>query len=129
MVKIDIKSDGYDLDDQSKKYAESKIVKLGKKLNKHQKDSLHAIVTLKETSKKSADIFEAEILLRLPPKEELIAKESAQNMLAALDIVESKLDRQLRKYKTKFNENKKDRKNSFAKLRKLADRDFWGRQN
>lgn len=128
-MKVEIKTDGYTLDKQTKAYAEKKIQKLTKKLNPHQTESLHVVLTLREDQAKAPDVFEADCLLRLPPREEFIAKETAVNMLAAIDIVESKLERQVKRYKAKNDDSKKDRKNSFARIRKLADREFWGKQN
>ena len=128
-MKIDIRGDGYEIDNAVRSYVDKKIGKLAKKLSKHQLEAAHVIVALKQRDGDPSHKFQAEIIFRLPPKEELVAKEAAINMFPAIDIAEAKIANQLRKYKSKHDSNKIDRKGTLQRLRRLADRDYWGSQN
>jgi putative sigma-54 modulation protein len=128
-VKLELSGHNYEMTDEARKYLDKKLKKLTKHMNKHLRDSAHFIVKFKEGKSSNPNRFECEIILRLPPREELVAKESTVNMFAAIDIVEAKLDVQLRRYKEKIDNKHIDRKGTFSRLRKVADRDFWSRQN
>ena len=128
-MKIEITGDNYEIDSQITAYVNKKLNKLKKKMSKHQKEAVHAIVRLKEHGSDPSSKYEAEIILRLPPKEELIAKEATMNMFAAVDIAEAKIATQFAKYKDKYDSNKTDRKGTLARLRSMADRDYWGKQD
>lgn len=132
MIKrIEIVTKG-NLDTQAdvKKYAESKIAKLDKYINRHARKSAHAEIKLMQENSKKNEKFTAEVILHLP-SENITAKEATLNIYAAIDIVEAKLKNQLRKYKDKhtISEQKTDRKNVLSRVRKIADKDFWGSQN
>lgn len=127
-MRVEINGKNFELEQDIEKYVQKKLTKLTRKLPKNVREAAHAIVTLKHSPKKKSERFEADIVLRLPPKEELIAKESTVNIFAAVDIVESKLESQLEKYRGKFSK-KYDRKGALQKIRRVADRDFWGKQN
>lgn len=128
-MKVDINGKNFEVEKDIKDYVVKKLNKLARKLPKNAKQAAHAIVTLKHAPTNKAERFEADVLLRLPPKEELVAKEATVNMFAAVDIVETKLESQLEKYRTRFSENRTKQKTAMRRMRKLADRDFWGKQN
>ena len=71
----------YELNATTKKYVERKIGSLGKYLPRH--------------ARKSAS---ADVKINVPDKK-IIAKDSTMNVLAAVDIVEARLNGQVRKYK------------------------------
>ncbi len=126
--KLEITASGVELDNDIKKYVNKKIGRLDKYITKHARKSAHAEVKLKLDKGKKNDKFMAEVVLQLP-NETLTAKESTLNIYAAIDIVEAKLRSQLRKYKDKATDHKSDRKGLLRHVRRLADRDFRGRQN
>lgn len=95
---IDITGVKYDLDDTTKKYVTKKIGRLDRYLPKHARKSVSADIRLKEINGDHGNKYEAEVTLNVPGKP-LTAKDSTVNMLAAVDIVETKLVAQLRKYK------------------------------
>lgn len=128
-MRVEINSDKFERTKDIDFYVNQKLKKLSKYMSKHLRESAHAIVMLKQKKSDQKEQYECEIILRLPPKEEMIAKETTVNMFAAIDIVESKLKSQLSKYKSKHLHSQIDRKNTFARLRQLADRDFWGSQD
>ncbi|MEP7204786.1 MAG: ribosome-associated translation inhibitor RaiA [Candidatus Saccharibacteria bacterium] len=99
MIKsIEITGFKYDLDETTKKYVNKKIGRLDRYLPRHARKSVTAEVKLKQVDRDHGNKYEAEIILSVPDKV-LTATDSTSNMLAAVDIVESKIVSQLRKYK------------------------------
>ncbi|MEM6998123.1 MAG: ribosome-associated translation inhibitor RaiA [Patescibacteria group bacterium] len=96
--KLEINGVKVDVDEDIKKYIHKKIGKLDRLMPRHARKSAHAKVVLSRSKgKKQEPTCEATIEL---PGKTLNAKESTINMYSSIDIVESKLARQLRKYKT-----------------------------
>lgn len=128
ITNIEVTGIRFDVDDDIEKYAINKVSKLDRYMPRAARRSVRAEVKLiqDKTNKKNKNT--CEVVLHLPGGEHT-AKESTINMYAAIDIVETKLRNQLRKYKEKHTEHKSPRKNVLRKFRKMADRDFWGRQN
>lgn len=127
-MKIDINTKKYVLNDDIKKYIDKKIGKLSRKLPNKLRDSIHAKVTLKERPARKTDKFACEVRLSLP-KHEFVVEEATINMFAAIDIVEAKLSNQLSNYHSKNSQHRTNRKGVLSKLRSVADREFWRRQN
>ncbi|MBC7868916.1 ribosome-associated translation inhibitor RaiA [Candidatus Saccharibacteria bacterium] len=99
MIKsIEITGIKYDLDETTKQYVKKKIGRLDRYLPRHARKSVTAEVKLKQVNRDHGNKYEAEIVLSVPDKI-LTATDSTGNMLAAVDIVESKIVSQLRKYK------------------------------
>ncbi len=88
----------YDIDESTRRYVVKKISRLDRYLPRHARKSATAEVLLKEVNRAHGNKYEAEVLIRVPGKT-LTAKDSTVNILAALDIVETKLVSQLHKYK------------------------------
>ena len=88
----------YKPDEATKKYIQRKIGKLDRLAPRHARKTMRADVKLAEVNRENGNKYEAEVLLVVPDKK-MTAKDSTMNMLAAIDIVESKLATQLRKYK------------------------------
>lgn len=96
--KLEISGVHYHPSDDLKKYVTKKIGKLDKYLPKRARESAHAEVYLKETKAKDKKKCVCEVVLFLP-EEKITIKESTINMFAAVDIVETKLKNQIKKYK------------------------------
>lgn len=86
------------VDPDLRKYVTKKIGGVDRYISKHCRDSAHAEVHLKENKHGTHDPFRCEVTLFMPHKT-IVVKESAQSMEAAVDIAESKLKVQLKKYK------------------------------
>lgn len=80
-------------------YIEKKCRKLTKHLSNHSKSSAFISVKVTELDGKVGDRFQCDATLTLPDKT-MAASEPASTLNAAIDIVENKLQRQIRKYKT-----------------------------
>ncbi len=96
--KFEITGVHMDADERLKRYAAKSIGKLEKHIPKHARKSVHVDVKLSESKGQRDNKCTAEIIMYLP-QEKLTAKESTMNLYAAMDIVEAKLDTQLKKYK------------------------------
>lgn len=112
--KLEIQGVHAKVDTKLKAYVQRKIGGLDKYINKHNRESAHIEVHLKETQAKSKDRFRCEVTMYLPQKT-IIVKENALNFYAAVDIVEAKLKQQLQKYKDIHGNGKKYR-HVFARL-------------
>lgn len=130
MIKnIDISGIHYQVDDKLKRYVAGKVSRLDRYMPRRSRRSVRAEVKLTETTGTRNEKYTAEVILHLPTGQ-LTASESTLNMYAAVDIVEAKLKNQLRKLKEKHLKHRKiDRKGIFNRVRRVTDRDFWGRQN
>ncbi len=88
----------YELNDTTKKYVEKKIGGLDKYLPRHARKSAAADVKISQIDNPGGNKYEVEVILNVPEKV-ITAKDSTMNVLAAVDIVEAKLNGQIRKYK------------------------------
>lgn len=104
--KLEISTQHTTLTPELKKYIEKKIGKLDRYVSRHARQSVHAEVKLKESKAKNKQQCTCGVILYLP-KEVLDASETTINMFAAVDIVETKLKQQLKKYKDIHTDNGK----------------------
>ncbi len=98
LKKFEVQGVHVEVDERLKAHVNKKIGGLDRYIARHNRDSAHMEVHLKETKKKGNDHCRCEVTLHLP-HQTIIIKESAVNMYAAVDIVEAKLKQQLQKYK------------------------------
>lgn len=97
--RIDIVGVHTDVSDDLRKYITKKIGRLDKYMSRHVRESVHLEVKLKEENTKKTQ-YTCEVIIHLP-QEIITTKETTINMFAAVDIVETKLKNQLKKYKEK----------------------------
>lgn len=112
--RVDITGIHYEVGEDLKKYINKKIGKLDRFVPRHARQSLHAEVKLAELKTKT-NRNKCEVILHLPEKQ-LTATESTVNMFAAVDVVETKLKNQLKKYKATHGG---DRQDHHSKLRRF----------
>jgi ribosomal subunit interface protein len=86
------------VDDHLRKYVTKKIGGLDRYVSRHGRESAHAEVSLKESKNKDKTRSSCEVTLHMP-QQNIVIKEHALNMYAAIDIAEVKLKQQLQKYK------------------------------
>lgn len=116
--KFEIQGVHAEVDDKLKAYVKRKIGGLDKYINKHNRESAHCEVHLKETQAKGKDKFRCEVTMHMPQKT-IVVKESALNFYAAVDIAEVKIKQQLQKYKDLHGNGKKYR-HVFARLKRKS---------
>lgn len=114
---IDISGIHYEVSDDLKKYITKKVGKLDRFVPRHARKSIHVEVKLSELKTKS-DRNQCEIILHLPDHQ-IVAKEATVNMFAAIDIAETKVKNQLKKYKATHGG---DRQDHHSRLRRLLRR-------
>jgi putative sigma-54 modulation protein len=101
MIKYNIRGENFELTDSIRSYVEDKVGKLEKYFNDGHE--VTAYVNLKVYSDKR---YKVEVTV--PAKNvTLRAEDTADDMYAAIDFVEAKLERQIRKYKTRVNRKSK----------------------
>ncbi|MCL1877082.1 ribosome-associated translation inhibitor RaiA [Candidatus Saccharibacteria bacterium] len=98
-LQIDISGIHYDIDEKTESYAKKKVAKLVDYIPRQARPSAFANIKITQVNQKNNNKYECEIVLTLPEKV-LVAKDYAPNALAAIDVVESKLRGQIRRYKT-----------------------------
>lgn len=104
----------YVIDEDLAKYVKKKIGKLDRHMKRKNREAARADVKLRESTGKGGKKCTAEVILHIPGAK-LTAVESTINMYAAIDIVETKLQNQLKRHKEKSNLDNNRRKNSRAK--------------
>lgn len=104
-----------DVTKELERYITKKIGKLDRRLKRSQRAEVRADVKLSEAvSKKSGKKCTCEVILHIPGAR-LTAIESTMNMFAAVDIVEAKLQNQLKRHKEKHSQADDKHKNSRAR--------------
>lgn len=96
--RIEITGLKMEVNDDLRKYVTKKISKLEKFIPKKARESVFVAVKLKSGSNKGKKQYTCEVVLTLP-KDTLNIKETTLNIFAAVDIVETKLKNQLKRYK------------------------------
>jgi len=96
--KLEITGVHIDTDEKVKKYVRKTVNKLERYIPRHARKSVHVDVKLSENKNQQNRKCTAEFIFHLP-NETLTAKESTINLFAAIDIVEAKIQNQLKKYK------------------------------
>jgi len=105
-------------DKDIEKYTKKKIGMLDKYVSRNMRQSLHAEVKLKlNNSKDKKQQSVCEVIIHLP-HDTITSSEAGLNMYAAIDIVETKLKYQLRKYKDQHT-NPKFYRRVFARRHKI----------
>ena len=85
-------------DEKVRKYVYKKIGGLDKYIPRKARESAFADVKLKEIKSKTKEIFECEVIMKLP-KGKITAHKSSASFMGAIDEVENNLKNQLKKYK------------------------------
>ncbi len=98
ITQIQITGIGYEVDENTGKYAIKKVGHLDKYLPKHARKSVTAEVRLEQVNHAHNNKYEVEIKLIVPGKV-ITAKDTNGNILSVIDIVERKIQGQLREYK------------------------------
>lgn len=115
IAKMEISGIHAEVDADLHKYVEKKIGHLDRFIARRARESAHAEVKLKEQMIKAKKECTCEVILHLP-HDTITTKETTINMYAAVDIVETKLKNQLKKYKEKH-ANRRLHRRVLGKLR------------
>jgi ribosomal subunit interface protein len=120
IAKFDLKGVHTTIDTNLQKYATKKLAGLDRYLPRHHRDAAHAIVELKQATRaKEQKKYTCDVTLHLPHGSLHVA-ESTMNMFAAIDIVETKLKIQIKRYKESHG-NAKWTRHLTAKVRRTEN--------
>ena len=103
--KLEISGIHTKVDKNLRAYVTEKIGNLDKYLMRSARESAHAEVKLIGEKIKVRQIYICEVILFLPHGV-IASKESGENFMAAVDLVEAKLKVQLKKYKGRHSRNR-----------------------
>lgn len=117
MLRFNIRGENIEVTDALRDYAEKKISKIERYFNK-ELTNVDAHVNLKTYSDRSAKVEVTVPLSNIV----LRAEETSQDMYGSIDLVADKLERQIRKYKTKV--NRKIRRENLSRPEAI-DPDLW----
>lgn len=110
------------IDEDLQKYIQKKIGKLDRHMKRKNREVARADVKLKESTGKGGKKCTCEVILHVPGTR-LTATESTINMYAAVDIVEQKLQNQLKRHKEKHSPvRNKQKGRARATVRKFFSR-------
>lgn len=113
-IDISASQKDYVVDKDLAKYIKKKIGRLDKHMKRVNREPARADVKLKESTGKGGKKCTCEVIVHIPGFR-LTAVESTVNMFAAVDIVEAKLQNQLKRHKEKHSYSRDKHKNSRAR--------------
>ncbi len=102
---IDISGSNYKVEEGFKKYVNKRLGKLDRYLPRDNRKDVVAKVVVTEVNRAHGNKYEITASLDIPGSKNndgkvLVAKDEALNVFAGVDIVEAKLEGQIRRYKT-----------------------------
>ncbi len=96
--KLEISGVHMDVEPRLRKYATKKLGSVDKFIPRRAREAAHLVVKLKLNNSKGGQKYTCEVILNLPHDTLRIA-ETTMNIYAAVDIIETKLKNQIKKYK------------------------------
>ncbi|WP_034300604.1 ribosome hibernation-promoting factor, HPF/YfiA family [Alkalibacterium sp. AK22] len=117
MLRYNVRGENIEVTQAIREYVEKKVGKIEKYFNDVPEANAH--VNLKTYSDKTAKV---EVTIPLPYVV-LRAEETSPDLYGSVDLVVDKLERQMRKYKTKI--NRKNRRTQGVEVPQPVDQDLW----
>ncbi len=97
--KIEVRGDGYKVEEPLKKYVEKRIGKLDRYLPRGSKKDIVAKVVVSEIGKNKSEKYNISAAMELVGGKVIAARDECSNVFAGVDLVEAKLLGQIRRYK------------------------------
>ena len=115
--KIDITGNDYKVEDSLKKYVEKRLGKLDRYLPRGSKKDVVIKVTVSEIGKGKTEKYEISASMEVPGGKVIAVRDECTNVFAGVDLVEAKLNGQIRRYKLEMQPHRQKRslKNLFIK--------------
>lgn len=98
--KLDITGNNFTVPEDVKKYAAKRLSKLDRYLPRNAKKDVVLKVVITEIQKENGRKYEISTAMDIPGGKVMAAKGECSNLLAGIDIVETKLVSQISKFKT-----------------------------
>ena len=112
--KIDIRGDGYRVEEPLKKYVGKRIGKLDRYLPRGSKKDVVCKVVVTEAGKNKREKYDISAAMEIPGGKVIAAKDECSNLFAGVDLVEAKIMGQIRRYKIEVQSHRQ--KKSWRKL-------------
>lgn len=115
--KIEITGNGYKVEEPFRRYTEKRIGKLDRYLPRGSKKDVMAKIAVSEIGKGKNDKYEITVAMEIPGGKVIAAKDECSNVFAGVDLIETKLTSQIRRYKLEVQPHRQKRslKNLFIK--------------
>lgn len=97
--KIEVQGNKYKVQSSFEKYAIKRIGKLDKYLPKNYKKGASAVIVVTEVNHAHNNKYEIHATITIPGGKIITAKDECSNVFAGIDIIESKLVGQIRRFK------------------------------
>ena len=120
-LNVEISGTNYKLTDREQSYIEKKCRKLVNHMPTHSRKTAFASAKITMIDQKNDNKYQCDVVLTLPDKT-LVASETAPNVMAAIDIVERKLQGQIRRYKKEHRNDGTNRGGIVARLKRSLRR-------
>ncbi len=101
--KIDISGSNYKPEESFKKYTTKRIGKLDRYLPRGNKKDVVAKIVITEVNRAHGNKYEISANLEIPGGKVISAKDECSNVFAGIDILEAKLNGQIRRFKIESN--------------------------
>lgn len=115
--KIEISGNNYKVEESVKKYALKRIGKLDRYLPRGSKKDVIVKIIITEVGRSHGTKYEISLAMDIPGGKVLAARDECTNIFAGIDLVETKLTGQIRRYKLDIKPHLKKR--GFKDLKNL----------
>lgn len=115
--KIDLSGNNYKISDSFRKYTIKRIGKLDRYLPRENKKDVVAKIVITEVDRAHGNKYAISVAMEIPGGKVIAAKDECSNVFAGIDVLETKLKGQIRRYKLEATPHltKKGLKNLFIK--------------
>lgn len=113
---IEVSGSNYKVEPALVKYVEKRIGKLDKHIPRDNRKDIVAKIVVTEVDREHGNKYEISASLDIPGGKVIAAKDEASNVFAGVDLLEAKLDGQIRRFKTEV--SNRNEKGIFARFRK-----------
>ena len=106
---IEISGNGYKVEEGFSKYVEKRIGKLDRYLPRGSKKDIIVKVIVTEIGKSKGDKYEISVAMEIPGGKVIAARDECSNIFAGVDLVETKVRGQIRRYKLEMQPHRQKR--------------------
>ena len=107
--KIEITGNGYKVEDGFRKYVEKRVGKLDRYLPRGYKKDVVVKIIVTEIGKTKGDKYEISVAMEIPGGKVIAARDECSNIFAGVDLVETKIRGQIRRYKLEVQPHRQKR--------------------
>lgn len=116
--KIEITGNDFKIEEGLKKYVEKRMGKLDRYLPKGSKKDVILKVIVSEIGKGKGDKYEISVAMEIPGGKVIAARDECSNIFAGVDLVETKVKGQIRRYKLEMQPHRQKSLKNLFRLRK-----------